>query len=145
MLAKPIIDEYKKFLEEIYKNIFSKRSKMGQAIYYSLNNINKLSNYLLDGRLEIDNRTERYISPFTISRKNWIFSFTDRGANSSTIVYSVTTTVIENHLKVFEYFTYLFDNLAKYNLYNLSENDIAEIKDKLLPYSPNLPINLKLK
>ena len=35
--------------------------------------------------------------------------------------------------------------MAKYNLDNLTEKDKLEIKDKLLPYSPNLPEYLKVK
>lgn len=57
----------------------------------------------------------------------------DRGATSSAIIYSVVTTAIENKVKLYDYLIYLFDNMAKYNLEYLSEIDIAEIKDKLLP------------
>ena len=143
--SKKIIDEYHNFLKEAYE-IFSSSSKMGQAIFYSLNNISKLSNYLLDGRLEIDNnRAERNIKPFVIGRKNWLFSYSDVGADSSATIYSVVNTAIENHIKVFEYLIYVFDNMAKYNLDNLTEKDKLEIKDKLLPYSPNLPEYLKVK
>ncbi|WP_372708549.1 transposase [Bacillus sp. CDB3] len=49
-------------------------------------NGNHLEDFLLGGRLEIDNyRSERSIKPFVIGRKNWMFSNSLRGA----IMYSV--------------------------------------------------------
>ena len=51
-------------------------------------------NYVLeDGELEIDNNSaERAIKPFVIGRKNWLFSNTAKGANSSAIIYSIIET-----------------------------------------------------
>ncbi|MDH6351106.1 hypothetical protein M2298_003064 [Brevibacillus sp. 1238] len=47
------------------------KSLLGQAIAYSLNQWDKLTTFLQDGRLEIDNnRSERSMKPFVIGRKN---------------------------------------------------------------------------
>ncbi|MFQ3311517.1 MAG: transposase, partial [Colwellia sp.] len=46
------------------------KSKLREAISYSLNQFDKFQYYLEDGRLSIDNnRAERAIKPFVIGRK----------------------------------------------------------------------------
>ena len=76
------------------------KSKLGEAITYSLNQWDKLTAFLAAGRLEIDNnRSERAIKPFVIGRKNWLFANTPRGAKTSATIYSVIETAKENRLK----------------------------------------------
>jgi transposase len=88
--------------------------------------MNYLEHYLLDGRLEIsNNRCERMMKSFVIGRKNFLFSFTENGAEASSILYSIVTTAKENNLKVEEYLTYVFDSL--------SNDQTLKIKDPL-PY-----------
>lgn len=73
------------------------KSKLGQAVTYSLNQWEKLNAFLLDGRLEIDNnRIERAIKPFVMGRKNWLFANTPRGAKASAVIYSVMETAKAN-------------------------------------------------
>jgi transposase len=78
------------------------KSLVGKAITYSLNQWEKLTAFLKDGRLEIDNnRSERSIKPFVIGRKNWLFANTPRGAKASAAIYSVIETAKENGLLPF--------------------------------------------
>ena len=80
------------------------KSKLGEAISYSLNQFEKFQRYLDDGRLSIDNnRAERAIKPFVIGRKAWLFSYTNRGANASAILYSLIETAKANNLIVHDY------------------------------------------
>ena len=44
------------------------------------------------------NRTERSIKPFVMGRKNWLFSNTPAGAQSSAVIYSLIETAKENDL-----------------------------------------------
>ena len=70
-----------------------------------------LRRYLEDGRLEIDNnRAERSIKPFVMSRKNFLFANTPSGARSSAVVFSLIQTAIENGLDPYRYLTYIFRN-----------------------------------
>ena len=97
-------------------------------------------NYLLDGRLEIDNnRCERSIKPFVIGRKGWLFSNTPKGAKTSAIIYSIVETAKENKLKPFEYLKYLLDTIPNIDINNPNE------LDKLLPWSDTIPVDCKLK
>ena len=65
------------------------KSKLGKALNYTLNQKEELMNHLKDGNCSIsDSLTENSIRPFTIGRKNWLFSGSPKGASASATVYS---------------------------------------------------------
>jgi len=137
--SKPILDAYLTWLRQQRSRTLPK-SLLGQAIAYSLNQWDKLTAFLKDGRLEIDNnRSERSIKPFVIGRKNWLFANTPRGAKASAIIYSVIETAKENGLNPFKYLTYLFEQLPQ-----LADPKDSEALDKLLPWSPSLPLTCRM-
>jgi transposase len=137
-MSKPILDDFLSWLKEQSKKVLPK-SKLSDAINYTINQWEYVINYLLDGRLEIDNnRSERSIKPFVIGRKGWLFSNTPKGAKSSAILYSIVETAKENKIKLFDYLKYLLDKLPNINVENKEE------LDKLLPWSALLPKNYKL-
>lgn len=58
-----------------------------------------MENYLLDGRCALSNNAaENAIRPFTVGRKNWLFSDTPKGASASAAVYSIIETAKANGL-----------------------------------------------
>ena len=131
--SKPLLDEFYVWLKRQRQQTLPK-SAFGQAITYCLNQWDNLNNFLLDGRLEIDNnRAERSIKPFVIGRKNFLFSNTPRGANGSAIIYSIIETAKENNLKPYYYLLHLFEHLP-----NIDINDPAAVDD-LMPWSDKLP------
>ena len=107
---------------------------------YCLNQWNKLTAFLQDGRLELDNnRSERSIKPFVIGRKNWMFSNTPRGATASATIYSIIESAKENGLNPFTYLQYLFEKLPNMNL------KVPGNVDELLPWSSTLPSECQIK
>ena len=63
------------------------------AIAYLHRNWQKLIAYTKDGRLNIDNNpVENAIRPFSIGRKNWMFSDSQSGAKASAMYYSIIET-----------------------------------------------------
>ena len=59
------------------------KSKLGIALNYLKNQWPTLIVYLEDGRIELsNNRAERSIKPFVISRKNFLFANTPGAAQS---------------------------------------------------------------
>ena len=133
--GKPILDRFKTWLDALAPQVLPKGA-LGKAIGYCLGNWTKLTNFLLDGRLEVDNnRAERSIKPFVIGRKNWLFASTPRGAKASAIIYSLVETAKENRLDPFAYLTYLFETLP-----NIDMQDQAAL-DRLLPWADHLPIS----
>lgn len=136
--SKPLLDDFKNWLQYQSKRVAPKTS-LGKAIQYCRNQWDKLTAFLLDGRLEIDNnRSERAIKPFVIGRKNWLFSNTPKGAASSATIYSIIETAKENNLNPFEYLKYLFDKLP-----NIDINDNKSL-DEFMPWSYSLPENCRI-
>jgi transposase len=131
--SKPLLDEYFAWVQKLEPIVLPK-SKLGEAIFYSLKQRSYLENYLLNGRLEIsNNRAERSIKPFVIGRKNWLFSNTPKGAVASAVIYSLIETAKENDLNPFPYLQYLFEQLP-----NVDMKD-PELLKKFLPWSSELP------
>ena len=90
------------------------KSHLGKAVYYLSEQEQWLRRYLEDGRLEIDNnRAERSIKPFVMSRKNFLFANTPGGAECSAVVFSLIQTAIENELDPCRYLTYVFSNAPR--------------------------------
>ena len=84
----PLLETYKKWLLEKREKV-APQSKLGNAINYSLKYWDHLTNYMSDGRYEVDNGfVERQIKQFALGRKNWLFSSSVEGAEASSILYS---------------------------------------------------------
>ncbi|AWX99279.1 transposase [Marinomonas primoryensis] len=111
--APAILATYKAWLEKSAQQVPPK-TLLGKAIQYNLNQWNKLTVYLTDGQINIDNnRAERAIKPFVIGRKNWLFANTGKGAISSAILYSAIETAKANGLIPYDYLVKLFEELPK--------------------------------
>ena len=83
-------------------------------MHYLHNEWNKLIRYLDNGRLEIDNNAaENTIRPFVIGRKNWLFSDSVKGVNTSANLYSLIETAKANGMEPYAYLRYLFTELPK--------------------------------
>ena len=137
--SRPILDAFSEWLKYQSPRVLPK-SAFGQAITYCRNQWGKLENFLLDGRLELDNnRSERSIKPFVIGRKNWLFANTPKGARASVTIYSVVESAKENGLNPFTYLQYLFERLP-----NIDFQD-PQALDELLPWSVTLPAECRLK
>lgn len=134
--AEPLLDEYFAWVRSIQPEVLPK-SKLGEAVTYSLNQEKALRRYLEDGRLEIsNNRAERAVKPFVIGRKNWLFSNTPDGAASSAMLYSIAETAKACELKPLEYLEYVLKTLSQ-----TPETDI----ESLLPWSDQLPDGCRIK
>lgn len=106
--SKPVFEALSAWAKTICT---SGKSSLGEALSYLKDNEPYLKRYLEDGRLEIDNnRAERSIKPFVMSRKNFLFANTSSGAQSSAAVFSLIQTAIENGLDPYRYLTFVFKN-----------------------------------
>ena len=90
------------------------KSKLGIALNYLLNQWEYLNTCLQDGRIELsNNRAERSIKPFVISRKNFLFANTPSGAQSSAVLFSLIETAKENGLDPYLYLVWLLQEAPK--------------------------------
>ncbi len=136
--TKPILQDFLSWLKTKKKQVLPK-TNLGKAINYCLNQWDRLTAFMLDGRLEIsNNRAERAIKPFVIGRKNFLFAKSPKGAQASAITYSIIETAKANNLNSFCYLTYLFEKLPNIDLDNIEE------LDQLLPWSDKIPENCKI-
>lgn len=134
---KPLLSDLFDFIESLQGD-YTKKSKMGKAIVYALNQREYLMNYLNDGEAEIsNNRGERFIKPFVMGRKAWLFSKAKSGAEMSSIYYSLIESAKMNHLDIHGYLEYILTEI---------QNDSEGVDYKaLLPYSPELPDSIRVK
>ena len=99
-----------------------------------MNNRKELEAFLLNGRLELtNNRAERAVKPFIIGRKNWLFSDTDKGADSSAMCPSLIESARLNGLDTYAYLLHLLTELPKFGA-----EPSDELFDSLMP-SATLP------
>ena len=103
--SKPILDELYNWAFHLNA---STKSLLGKAAHYVRSQWEWLVGYLEDGRLEIsNNRAERSIKPFVMSRKNFLFANTPSGAKASAIYFSLIETAKENGLDPYRYLTWV--------------------------------------
>jgi transposase len=122
----PVLEKFFDWLEK-YKDQITPNSPTGRAISYALSNWEKLTQFSRDGRLPIDNNyLERYIRPFAVGRKAWMFAAVQAGAHASATLYSLVESAKANGIEPFDYLNLIFKELpAAKELHQL---------EKLLPY-----------
>ena len=109
-LEKPVLDALLAWANESSAKTAPK-SALGKALHYLQEQWPYLARYLEDGRLEFsNNRAERSIKPFVMGRKNWLFSNTPAGAQSSAVIDSLIETAKENDLDLYRYLVWLLHN-----------------------------------
>ena len=100
-----------------------------------------MENYLKDPRCKIsNNRAENKICPFTVGRKNWLFSDTPAGARASAVIYSIAETAKANNLDPFGYLLFLLQELPKLG----EKPDDEQLRD-YLPWSTTIPAYCRKK
>ncbi len=113
--AKPLLDKFKQWLDTNQSTVLPK-SPIGQAINYCLNQWDKLTRYLEDGRLEIDNgASERAIKPFVIGRKNWLFSHSVAGVKAAQVIYSLMQTCQAHNIEPYAYLRHVLTHLPNFS------------------------------
>ena len=96
---------------------------------YAQNRKNTLMTYLEDGHCSLSNNlSENAIRPFTVGRKNWLFSATPKGATASALVYTMVEMAKANELNIYKYMTYLLEHRP-------SEDMLDEQLEALTPLS----------
>ena len=84
---------------------------MEKAVNYVQNRRPYLATYLEDGRCSFSNNlSENAIRPFTVGRKNWLFSDTPKGAAASATVYTMVEMAKAHDLNIHKYLEYLLEN-----------------------------------
>lgn len=122
--AYPLILEFEKWLQDAYLRVLPK-SRMGKAIEYTYALLPRLSRYVNDGRIEIDdNRIENVIRPLALERKNHLFCGNDASAYRTAIVYSLIATCKSAEV---DPRVWMEDVLSKIPYYERDKKDMTEL------------------
>ena len=90
--AAPILKGMGLWMQQQYLQVLPK-SAIGKALAYSIERWHKLSLYITDGRLNIDNNpVENSIRPVALGRKNYLFAGSHDAARRSGMLYSLLGT-----------------------------------------------------
>ena len=109
----PIVQELERWKDEQLNKV-TPSSLAGKALGYLHNEWEYLVNCFSHGQYALDNNfAERNIRPFTIGRKNWLFSIKAEGATASANIYSLIATAKINGLEPFAYLKELFERLPQ--------------------------------
>ena len=127
---KEVFEAFWSWAEKIAPTVLPK-TQLGKAFEYAFKRREYLGNYFENGNCAISNNiAENAIRPFTVGRKNWLFSDTPKGAKASADIYSIVETAKANGLDVFKYFELLLTVLP--SMAFLTNPDIIE---ELLPWN----------
>ncbi|GAB3011857.1 hypothetical protein GCM10027284_34080 [Cyclobacterium sediminis] len=82
----------------------------------------ELSNYLLDGSLEIDNNLiENAISPVALGRKNYLFAGSHASAQRAAMIYSFFAICKKNEVNPYEWLKYTLEKITEINHKNVRD------------------------
>ena len=98
--AKPTLDAF-------WKGISQQSPKKGtcfeKAVYYAQNHKDEFMTCLEDGRCSfLNNLSENAIRPFTVGRRNWLFSDSPKGADASAMVYTMVEKGKAHNLNIYK-------------------------------------------
>ena len=110
--SKPIVDNLFIWCEKQLQNPkLTPKSKLRAAIQYGTKRETELRVFLEDADIPMDtNNIEREIRPIAVGKKNWMFSWTEAGAEQLGIIYSLIATC---RMQGVDPYTYLVDVLLR--------------------------------
>lgn len=128
---KPVLDEFFAWVDSASLGVPPK-SNLGEAFGYAQNQKDGLLTYLEDGHCSISNQlAEKSIRPFTIGRKNWLFSGSPRGAEASAGIYTLIETAKANDLDPMKYIQFILEDMP-----GTVFQQYPEILEDYLPWNP---------
>lgn len=87
----------------------TRNTRLDKALTYVKNRRETSMTYLEDGRCSFTNNlSENTIQPFTVGRKNWLFSDSVEGAQASAITYTMVEMAKAHNLNIYGYLSYVW-------------------------------------
>jgi len=105
--SKPVVDQlYQWSHEQLQRNTLLPKQPFTQALNYLLNREQALRVFLEDPAVPLDtNHLERALRPIPMGRKNWMFCWTEIGAEHVGIIQSLISTCKLYNLNTYTYLT----------------------------------------
>jgi hypothetical protein len=129
-LSLPAVDAYFSWLRDFNgKPILATNNKLRLAIKYSLEREESMRVFLRSPELQLDtNHLEQKIRPIAIGRKNWMFCWTEVGAESLCMAQSLVRTCLLQDVNPRQY---LIDILQRLTLERSEDEDISDLIPRL--------------
>ena len=126
--SRPIVDE---LFSDMKAKMDSFQGSLKEAVSYGLNIEKDLRVFLDNPYVEMTNNVcERSVKDFVMARKNFLFSYSEKGAEAAGTLMTVIRTARLNQVDPEKYIAYVLSQLGK-----TKQSDI----DSLLPWSESLP------
>ena len=130
LIIKPRVDKFFAWAKDAISKVPAEGST-AKGLQYCINQEEFLRVFLDNPDVPMDNNlAEQAIRPFTLGRKNWVTISSTEGAGASAVIYSLIETAKANNLRLFEYFEYLYTELAKH-----ADDKNRDFIQDLLPWS----------
>ena len=130
--SRPIVDE---LFSDMKAKMDSFQGSLKEAVSYGLNIEKDLRVFLDNPYVEMTNNVcERAVKDFVMARKNFLFSYSEKGAKAAGTLMTVIRTARLNQVDPEKYIAYVLTQLGK-----TSQKDI----ESLLPWSESLPEELR--
>jgi transposase len=108
-------------LKQQYVHVLPK-SAIGKALAYSMERWSKLSLYITDGRLNIDNNpVENSIRPVALGRKNYLFAGSHEAAKRSGMLYSLLGTCKMHSIEPYGWLKQVLQRIADHPINKIQE------------------------
>lgn len=89
------------------------KSPLGKALTYIENQWPRLSVFLADPKVSIDNNAvERAIRPVALGRRNYLFAGSQRGARNAAILYSILNTCVALGINSYDYLVDVLERVS---------------------------------
>jgi transposase len=117
----PVLKELEKWMKEQLPDVLPK-SSLGQAITYTLGLWNRLTRYIDNGQVEIDNNLiENSIRPVALGRKNYLFAGSHEAAQHAAMIYSFLGTCKINNVEPYQWLKSVLKKLPDHSIQKLEE------------------------
>jgi len=131
IVAKPILEQLKKWLEDNRYQVLPK-SSIAKAITYSLRLWKSLESYTQDGNYLIDNNLiENAIRPLALGRKNYLFAGSHKAAQKAAMMYSFFASCKINDVEPYAWLKDILERIPDHKANKLEE---------LLPHNYKQPL-----
>jgi transposase len=108
----PIYNAFGEWLNKEVNNLKTNAGLIADAFRYTINLWPQLSNYMLDGHLEIDNNLiENAIRPIALGRKNYMFGGSHDAAKRGAIIYTFFAMCERHQVDPREWLEYVLTNI----------------------------------
>jgi len=127
--SQAVLDEFAQWRDQHLDRAAAYGGALAKAFGYLTNQWDKLTAFVQDERLQLDNnRAERHIRPIASGRRAWLFARSPKGAHASAAWYSIVETAKANGLEPYHYLKWLFTEMPRYLQQGLA-------LDPLLPWN----------